>query len=471
MTPQPRVQVKNRTWISPSVTTPPQKRRTPLSDWDIVMFKSYTPLLLFYTNDSKDPDFMNTDALTTSLATVLVDFYPLAGRLIDIGNGRDEIDNCDEGVLFQEAEYLGELEKFKENGYLPNQMDYHRLFPIHFYCDAQDPLLAVQITRFQDGGVALGIMMLHKVADMYSICFFLDSWSKKARGVDCAKALFRRDLVSCPVNTIVTDEALAHYREEHRVTREDTTHVIRMDPNQSKYSRTSPNGPLPLKSIILEFHSDSLRLCKKDAHTPEMVANKNWISTKDSLLAMLLRSIAKSRNVKKEEPIKMIMSVNGRTKMKYNKDMDYYFGNWMISRTISTTQQELAQTKLVNTSVTVRQNMCNVKLELFHGISKLYTIHEDMTVNYLTYQPNSSVQSTTSDVSTLPFWRLDFGFGRPDRTRGYITFGGNGCLIIFGRGDDTKGPMYDVQLQMDADSMRRFIEDPDIQKYSTKILY
>lgn len=101
MTPQPRVQVTNRTWISPSVTTPPQKRRTPLSDWDIVMFKSYTPLLLFYTNDSKDPDFMNTNALTTSLAAVLVDFYPLAGRLIDIGNGRDEIDNCDEGVLFQ----------------------------------------------------------------------------------------------------------------------------------------------------------------------------------------------------------------------------------------------------------------------------------------------------------------------------------------------------------------------------------
>lgn len=121
--------------------------------------------------------------------------------------------------------------------------------------------------------------------------------------------------------------------------------------------------------------------------------------------------------------------------------------------------------------MTVRQSMCNLKLELFHGVSKLYTIHEDMTMNYLTYQPNSSVQSTTSDVSTLPFWRLDFGFGRPDRTRGYITFGGNGCLIVFGRSDDTKGPMYDVQLQMDADSMQRFIEDPDIQKYSTKILY
>lgn len=101
MTPKPRVQITCRKWVKPSVSTPKNKSRTSLSDWDIVMFKSYTPLLLFYTNDEQKPDFMNTDALTTSLSNVLQDFYPLAGRLIDIGNGRDEIDNCDAGVLFQ----------------------------------------------------------------------------------------------------------------------------------------------------------------------------------------------------------------------------------------------------------------------------------------------------------------------------------------------------------------------------------
>lgn len=101
MAPKPRVQVNNREWVIPSTPTPSQKKRTSLSDWDIVMYKSYTPLLLFYTNDEKDPDFMNTDTLKSSLSDVLEDFYPLAGRLVDIGNGRDEIDNCDAGVLFQ----------------------------------------------------------------------------------------------------------------------------------------------------------------------------------------------------------------------------------------------------------------------------------------------------------------------------------------------------------------------------------
>lgn len=209
-------------------------------------------------------------------------------------------------------------------------MDYHRLFPIHFYCNSQDPLFAVQVTRFLDGGVALGIMILHKIADMYSTCFFLDAWAKNTRGLDYAKALYRKDLIACPINVAVTDEALAHYREEHRITREDISHVVRMDPNQKKYARTSPNGPMPLKSIILEFYSDNLHQCKKDAHTPEMIANKNWVSTKDALFAMLVRSIARSRHVDPDTQIKMIWSVNGRSKMKYNKDMEYYFGNWMM---------------------------------------------------------------------------------------------------------------------------------------------
>ena len=115
--------------------------------------------------------------------------------------------------------------------------------------------------------------------------------------------------------------------------------------------------------------------------------------------------------------------------------------------------------------------MTSVKAPLFHGISKLYTIHQDMTVHYLCYQPNSSTHLTASDASTLPYWRLDFGYGNPDRVRGYITAGGNGCLVLFGRNDHNKGAMYDVQVQMDTESMRRFVDDPDILKYTRKILY
>lgn len=95
-----RVQVTSRSWAKPAIPTPFIRGRTELSDWDVVMFATYMPLLLFYTNDYRDPNFMNTAILKSSLSETLVDFYPLAGRLIDVGNGVDAIDNNDEGVLF-----------------------------------------------------------------------------------------------------------------------------------------------------------------------------------------------------------------------------------------------------------------------------------------------------------------------------------------------------------------------------------
>ncbi|KAI8146834.1 transferase [Fennellomyces sp. T-0311] len=464
---RPHIEPTFRTWISPSTPTICEDY-VQLSDWDVVMFKSYTPILLFYTNPDKAPDFMNSTTLMDSLAAVLVDFYPLAGRLVDIGRGRDAIDCNDAGVLYQEAEYHSDLETFQKDGYLPSQMDYHRMLPIHFYTKYQDPLVAVQVTRFTDGGVALGIMILHKVADKYSGCLFLDAWAKQARGVEYTKAIFDRRLVAVPRDAIVTEEALDYYREDHRIINaNDMNTSIRIVPDQPKYARTAPNGPMPLKSVILEFHSDGLHQCKRDAHTVDMIKNKIWLSTKDALFAMLLRAIVRSRDVPNDQPVKMVMGINGRSKM---KGLDFYFGNWMITRSISTTKEEVKETRLVDTAIAFRQQMASLHPSLFHGISKLYTIHEDMTMHYLCYQPNSSTHLTASDTSTLPYWRLDFGHGKPDRVRGYITAGGDGCLVLFGRSDQSKGLMYDVQVQMDTKSMRRFVEDADIKKYTRRLL-
>ncbi|CAO3598507.1 unnamed protein product [Absidia cylindrospora] len=474
MAPISSIQVTRSDWIKPSRDTPDYKQRIPLSDWDVVMYKSYTPLLFFYDNAEKRTDFMESAILLDTLSTVLNDFYPLAGRLVDIGQGRDDIECNDAGVLYQEASYEEDLQTFKEEGYLPHQMDYHHMFPIHFYYSPDDPLLAIQVNRFLDGGVALAVMILHKVADTYSACLFLDAWAKQARGLPYAKASFDRSLIALPNNTTITDDAIAHYRQEHKLINASHYDLV-MDPEQEQqhqiFSRTSPHGPRPLKSVVLEFHADGLQRCKADAHTTVMTSSRIFMSTKDALFGMLLRAVVRSRDISKDTDVRMILGINGRTKMKTSKNIHYYFGNWMITQSISMNRRKVESTSLVEAAMSVRRQLGSLNLSLLHSISKIYTMNEDMTVHYLSYQPNSETQVTASDVSTLPFWRLDFGYGRPDRTRGYITSGGNGCLVLFGRSDGNKGAMYDVQLQMDADSIKRLIDDPEVQKYTSRILY
>ncbi|CAO3633197.1 unnamed protein product [Cunninghamella echinulata] len=414
--------------------------------------------------------------LLHSLRQVLVDFYPLAGRLIDIGNGRDEIQCNDTGVLFQEAIYQEKLEDTREEGYLPHQLDYHRMLPIHFYRSYQDPLLAIQLNRFLDGGVVLGVMMLHKIADTYSICLFLDSWAKLARGLTYGKSSFNRSIITIPDKTIITDEAIDYYREQHKSISYQQYRLKTDSSNNNNHHRiltkTSPNGPSPLKSIVLEFYSDGLLECKKDAHTREMIKNRQQISTKDALFGLLLRAIIRSKKeLTEEDAVKLIFGVNGRTVMQKTKDIDFYFGNWMITRSVSMNKKQIKSTSLVEAARAFQQQSMNISPSLFHSLSKIYTLNEDMTVHYLSYQPNSDTQITGNDISMLPFWRIDFGYGRPDRTRGYITSGGNGCLVIFGRSDGNKGAMYDVQLQMDPDSIKAFVNDHEIKKYTRRILY
>lgn len=231
----------------------------------------------------------------------------------------------------QEAEYNDDLTRFKAGGYLPSQMDYHRMFPIHFYNGPEDPLVAVQHTRFRDGGVALGIMILHKVADTYSGCLFLDAWAKHSRGIIYNMPLFDRDLVAAPIRNVeITDQVLEYYRQDHRCS-DENEHVLPIDPSQTKYARTAPGGPMPLKSVILEFHADGLHRCKKDAHTYEMIQKKDWVSTKEALLATLLRAIVRARSgIQQDEPVEMVVGVNGRPIMKNAKEMERYFGNWMV---------------------------------------------------------------------------------------------------------------------------------------------
>ncbi|KAI9248755.1 transferase [Sporodiniella umbellata] len=456
------VQPVSHAWIKPSTPTGSRRQqRTDLSDWDNVMFASYIPLLLFYTNSSRDPNFMNSDILKNSLARTLEEFYPLAGRLMDIGNGRDAINNNDEGVLFVEAEYLQNLDDFREDGYLPCQMDFHRMFPIHFYCSLKDPLFAVQATRFADGGVALGIMMLHKVADMYSLSHFLDAWSKTSRSMSFTPANFDRRLVQFPKDTIITKQIIDHFRQDRRANQASTF--------ESAYQHDYGRPKTHLKTVILEFHNSDIQSCKKEAHTPEMIANKDWVSSKDALFAMLLRAVIRSRNLSEKTDVKAITFVNGRSKMKNNKEMDYYFGNWTVSQALATNLEQTKTTLLAHTAVAFRQTAACLDSSLFHGISKLYTLHGDLSVNYLSYQPNSDTQTTIHDISVLPFCKVDFGFGCTDRIRNYVAFGGNGCMTIFGRKHDRIA--FDVQLQMDVDSVVRFIDDPDIKKYVKNIFY
>lgn len=127
-------------------------------------------VLLFYQSKPE-----GESQLEESLAKILVDFYPLAGRYI-----KDEnlVDCNDEGAEFVKAEavgvelkdVVGKNEAEKLNDLYPDQ---------YFRCDedASDPLLSIQATHFPCGGLVIAVSVSHRIFDIPSITTFIAAWS------------------------------------------------------------------------------------------------------------------------------------------------------------------------------------------------------------------------------------------------------------------------------------------------------
>ncbi|KAA8529714.1 hypothetical protein F0562_034186 [Nyssa sinensis] len=171
------VEVISTETIKPSSPTPNHLYNYQLSFLDQISPPVYMPMILFFADSDHTDNKLNkshkADRLKTSLSETLARFYPLAGRLID----NFSIACSDEGVPYSEAKVKCELSEVVKdpvpgefNKFLPRGLD-----------EVDDTLLAIQVSFFQCGGIAVGICISHKVADALSLVMFITSWAATAR--------------------------------------------------------------------------------------------------------------------------------------------------------------------------------------------------------------------------------------------------------------------------------------------------
>ncbi|KAF9954337.1 hypothetical protein BGZ72_004683 [Mortierella alpina] len=195
--------------------------RVPLSSLDLAKSRIYTRLLYFFdantgttaTTSPSDPSqkpllptspFMDRMLLQASLALVLSDFFPLAGRLGNShqqsplsslsttagkegaeDNKRPFIECNDHGVLFAVADTSTTMAQIQQghyqDGVLPPQ-----LFPVGLYpASLRDPpLLGIQLTYTQDQSLIMGVAMDSSVMDAVSLVSFMEAWSRITQGKD-----------------------------------------------------------------------------------------------------------------------------------------------------------------------------------------------------------------------------------------------------------------------------------------------
>ncbi|KAK9117441.1 hypothetical protein Sjap_016388 [Stephania japonica] len=202
------VEIMSRDTIKPSSPTPSHLKTYNLSYFDQLAPHIFSPILLYYTKTNSTAAL----CLKESLSKCLTKFYPLAGRIKDDVS----VDCNDAGVDYLEAKVTNcSLLDVITN---PNTHSLKQLLPYEpLSCTLQSPLLAVQVNRYQCGGIAIGVCISHKVADTSSLGTFINGWSCTARG-DCEAVAPHFELPTLfPWRDTNDDEQEFHATEETNI--------------------------------------------------------------------------------------------------------------------------------------------------------------------------------------------------------------------------------------------------------------
>ncbi|KAJ3673773.1 hypothetical protein LUZ60_005765 [Juncus effusus] len=122
------------------------------------------------------------ESLKSSLVSILPFFHPFAGKLTYIPSTCDAIIDCSptavgEGVAFIEAE-LPDIDIQRIAREENHDLEYFvQLVPDIFVEELPATVLAVQVTKFSNGGVAIGLAVHHTVSDGKGLWRFIEAWA------------------------------------------------------------------------------------------------------------------------------------------------------------------------------------------------------------------------------------------------------------------------------------------------------
>jgi shikimate O-hydroxycinnamoyltransferase len=173
-----QVRIVSRETIKPSSPTPSHLKKIKFSLFDQIAPKAYIPTILFYpTNDG----LLKLAQLKKSLSEALSRFHPFSGREKD----QFSIECNDEGASYSEALVDYDMFEFLQ----PPKIDLlNHLLPCQPWVTCHDRAsavcLAVQLNVFSCGGLAIGVCVLHTIADGITVSAFLKTWATIARGTD-----------------------------------------------------------------------------------------------------------------------------------------------------------------------------------------------------------------------------------------------------------------------------------------------
>ncbi|WJX47915.1 histone H3.1 [Trifolium repens] len=374
-----------------------------------------------------------TKVIKDSLSKILVQYYPMAGRLTISSEGKLIIDCTEEGVVFVEAEAncmmedLGDMTK-------PNNIEILRKL-VYDIPNAKNlleiPPLLIQVTKFKCGGFVLGVNVNHCMNDGISAMQFVNSWSDIARGLDLKIPPFLDRTILKPRNPPQIDFSHHEFAEI-----EDLSNTNKLIHEEEE---------MVYKSFY--FNQNKLELLKKKA-TENGIVNK--CSTFEALSAFVWRARTKTLNVHPNQEMKLLFAVDGRSKF-VPQIPKGYFGNAIILSNAMCKAGELLKNPLSFSVEVIKKS-----------IEMVSDSYMRSAIDYFEVKRSKPSLTSTLLITTwtrLSFHEADFGWGKP-RSFFPVTLPQKEVILFLPYGENTRS--INVFVGLPASTMKIFEKNMEI---------
>ncbi|XP_043705192.1 spermidine hydroxycinnamoyl transferase-like [Telopea speciosissima] len=425
-----------------------------LSESDQVKPLTHAPTIYFYRPTSSDVSITSADidTLRDSLSKVLVQFYPLAGRLHWIGGGRLELDCNAAGAKLFEAESdasivdFGDFRPTPEIRELIPRIDYNT--PIN-----ELPLLLVQLTRLCCGGIAVGVAISHVIVDGQTALQFINTWAKVARGEKLETTVFLDRTV------LHTSESPSAPRFDHVEFKQPPVLLGRSDASEERKKETTV--------VMLKLTRDQVEKLKCKANESRTEESGRAFSRYEAVAGHMWRCACKARAHEPEQLTKLRIVVDCRNRLRPPLPQGY-FGNATFPTTPTSLAGELLAKPLGYASGKIREAVEKVNDEYVRSTIDFLKSQEDLTPFRTSFHTVGCTQgvffgnpnlAVTSWVG-LPIYDADFGWGKPIHMGpGSLGFDGKSFILPGREGDGSFIVALRLQVPHIDDFEKIFYED------------
>ncbi|CAL4968407.1 unnamed protein product [Urochloa decumbens] len=453
-----RVRVVRVSHVLPAATTGANDdgRLLKLSFMDC-LFVGVAPMqrLFFYQGPSVPPFPCLVQSLRSSLAAVLRDFPPLAGKLAYRQSAGDLVVDLSpaavsSGVRFVEAEFDGSVGDMRRlaSGEEEEHDDPEALARLGPELDAARlpaPVLAVQVTRPAaagdgGGGAVVGVSIHHAVADGRSVWQFMRAWSAASRSA------------SSPPPTTTFDRAAIRHPEAEQLARRFLRTIAPALPTVRRPSTTRLTPELAQRRRTFLIRADQIQSVKQRIMAQSAAIGEpleKVPSTYVAVSSLVWTSIVRAKALidhHGDDDCYFLVPVDCRRRLLPGDAGEGYFGNCLSLAYAKAAARDLTRPDdagIAHAAAAIRAAAREKLASPLRGAERWVEVYAGM--------PRERFTPTGSSDRFMAY-ETDMGWGAPSRVELVSPPSGRGMVLLLGAPDGG----VQVTVALDHAHMDRF---------------